>query len=103
MTKVGKPLNSSGLKYLDGFTNPYVKIILVCKLCNKEQASKCTSNWKAHYLTHTAEKRHKCELCAKTFVQTNHLKAHMSKHLKEQNVKNGSIGIKLEQKPNQYL
>ena len=25
---------------MEGFTNPYVKIILACKVCNKEQKSK---------------------------------------------------------------
>ena len=75
---------TSGLKYIEGFTNPYVKIILVCKICNKEQVSKSSSNWKKHFLTHSDVKPHKCQFCDKTFVQTNNLKAHMKKHLKEE-------------------
>ena len=76
--------NASSLKYLENFNSPYVKVIIVCKICNKE-ASKSARNWKAHYLTHASneEKPHKCPVCNQGFVQTNNLRAHMKKHMKK--------------------
>ena len=44
--------NSASLKYVENFSNPYVKLIIVCKICNRE-ASRFQNNWKRHYLTHT--------------------------------------------------
>lgn len=76
---IGKTVSTASLKYLDNFDHPYVKIILVCKICNKEQNVKATSNWRAHYLTHSAEKPHKCESCGKSFIRADRLRNHMAK------------------------
>ncbi|XP_057301121.1 uncharacterized protein LOC130635704 isoform X4 [Hydractinia symbiolongicarpus] len=75
-----KPINSSSLKYLENFDNPYVKVIIVCKICNKE-ASKFARNWKPHYLTHVSneEKPHKCAYCNMGFVSLNSLRNHTQK------------------------
>ena len=80
-----KSFDNSSLKYLENFDNPYVKVIVVCKVCNKE-ASKSTAQWKVHYLTHVSEEERpfKCELCGKGFVQKIHLQNHMKKHVKQQ-------------------
>lgn len=77
-------LNSTGVKYLENFDNPYVKIILVCKICNKEQSLKYANTWKRHYLTHAAKEDlpHKCTLCEKAFVTSTNLKNHMKIHSK---------------------
>ncbi|XP_065644066.1 uncharacterized protein LOC100200420 isoform X5 [Hydra vulgaris] len=74
---------NSALQYVQNFENPYVKIILVCKLCSKPMPLKFSSNWKKHYLTHAsdAEKPHKCEVCFKAFITATALKKHFqSKH-----------------------
>ena len=80
----GKSVN----KYLENFNNPHVKLVLVCKMCNKEQTSKHPHVWKAHYLTHVPdhEKPFKCNQCGSGFVQTNQLKSHMMKHTKKENI-----------------
>lgn len=76
-----KSSNTTSTKYLENFSSPYVKLIIVCKICNKE-AAKNPGNWKVHYLTHASneEKPHKCHICNKGFVQSNKLKTHMSKN-----------------------
>lgn len=75
--------NTASLKYLENFSNPYVKVIIVCKMCNKE-ASKNSSQWKVHYLTHVSkeDRPFKCEVCNQGFVQKIHLQKHMKKHTK---------------------
>ena len=75
--------NTSTLKYIENFSNPYVKIILVCKICNKEQSLKFSHNWKTHYLSHVSneEKPHKCQFCPKAFVTAPQLKKHMKQHI----------------------
>ncbi|XP_057301116.1 uncharacterized protein LOC130635704 isoform X1 [Hydractinia symbiolongicarpus] len=85
--KAGKPSNNSTLKYIEKFDNPYVKIILVCKVCNKEQSLKFSHNWKTHYLSHASneEKPHKCSQCTKAFITAPQLKKHFLKqHEKKQ-------------------
>ena len=74
-----------------------MKIIVVCKVCNKEQSSKFSNNWKSHYLTHADqnEKPHKCHICRNAFVTTTQLKSHMKRHNKE-------IAIKPEQYQSGY-
>jgi len=79
-------LNNSTLKYLENFDNPYVKVIVVCKVCNKE-APKAPSKWKVHYLTHVSEEDRpfKCEVCNQGFIQKIHLQKHMKKHESKDN------------------
>ncbi|XP_065644064.1 uncharacterized protein LOC100200420 isoform X3 [Hydra vulgaris] len=80
----GKTSNTSSLKYVESFQNPYVKLIVVCKVCNKEQSLKFAHNWKTHYLSHVSneEKPHKCHLCPNAFVTAPQLKKHLLKHEK---------------------
>ena len=70
------------LKYIENFSNPYVKIILVCKICNKEQSLRFSNNWRQHYLTHAAhnEKPHKCQHCNKSFIRADRLRQHVNKY-----------------------
>ena len=81
----GNDLSKDNLKYLENFSNPYVKIILVCIKCNEELSMKFQSTWKRHYLTHVddAEKPFKCQVCGKAFVQPTQLTSHMKRHAKE--------------------
>lgn len=74
--------NAAALKYIENFTNQYVKIILVCKICNKEQSLKFSHNWKKHYLSHVSdeEKPHKCPHCPKAFVTAPQVKKHIKAH-----------------------
>jgi len=78
-------LSKDNLKYLENFSNPYVKIILVCIKCNKELSMKFQSTWKRHYLTHVddADKPFKCQECGKAFVQSTQLTSHMKKHARD--------------------
>ena len=70
--------NSTDLKILEQFNNPYVKVCVLCKVCNKEQSLKYTHTWKRHFLTHSSEdaRPHRCTSCGKTFVQSGNLKKH---------------------------
>jgi len=70
----------AGLKYIENFSNPYVKLVVVCKICNKE-ASKYSRNWKPHYQTHVSneEKSHPCNLCSAGFVSLTALTKHKEK------------------------
>jgi len=81
-TPTGSPQTSSThtLKYIENFDNPYVKLVIVCKMCNKE-ASKFQRNWKTHYMTHLGndDKPHKCSVCNHGFVMPNALRKHMEK------------------------
>jgi len=78
-------LKASDVKYLEKFENPYVKIIIACKLCGKEQSLKYQFTWKRHYLTHTESKPFECEICKKSFIQQFQLKRHMKQHEKKLN------------------
>ena len=81
-TPTGSPQTSSTntLKYIENFSNPYVKLVIVCKICNKE-ASKFQRNWKTHYMTHLGndDKPHKCTICNHGFVMPNRLRKHLEK------------------------
>merc|ERR1712179_69214 len=85
-SKSSSGYNNSTLKYLENFDNPYVKVIVVCKVCNKE-ASKASSKWKRHYLSHVSEEDRpfKCEVCNQGFIQKIHLQKHMKKHESKDN------------------
>lgn len=73
---------TSTAKYIEAFNNPYVKIILACKNCNKEMPIKYPGNWKQHFLSHasSSEKPFKCQFCEKSFIRGDRLKNHLSKH-----------------------
>ena len=78
-------ISASASAYLSNFDNPYVKIIVVCKVCNKEQHMKRSADWKRHFLSHAdnEEKPFKCALCDKAFVVSYQLKKHMAQHEKQ--------------------
>ena len=80
-----KQLSKSDLKHLENFSNPYVKIILACTVCNKEQSLKYQSTWKRHFLTHASDdnKPFQCTVCNKAFVQSTQLTSHMKRHMQK--------------------
>ena len=68
------------LKYVENFSNPpYVKLIIVCKICNKDLSASKPSDWKRHYFTHSDEKPHKCSMCPKSFIRADQLRKHEAK------------------------
>ncbi|XP_066915822.1 Krueppel-like factor 13 isoform X8 [Clytia hemisphaerica] len=67
------------LKYVENFSNPYVKLIIVCKTCNKDLSSAKPNDWKRHYFTHSDEKPHKCSMCPKSFIRADQLRKHKAK------------------------
>lgn len=73
--------NAGAVKYVESFENPYVKIVLVCKICNKEMNLKRTDTWKVHYYTHVSNenKPYKCPHCDQGFVQPAPLNKHIEK------------------------
>jgi hypothetical protein len=73
--------SAGALRYIESFENPYVKIILVCKQCNKEMNMKRTDTWKVHYYTHVSNDNmpFKCQYCAQGFVLPNQLNRHVQK------------------------
>ena len=87
----------SDLKFLETFDNPFVKVSVFCKVCNKEQSLKYQHTWKRHFLTHAKsdERPHKCPHCPKTFVQSTHLKGHMKNIHKDL--------VKKEDPPNSFV
>lgn len=72
-------ITAAGLKYVSNFSNPYVKLIVACKVCNKEQSMTRSNNWKQHYFTHQDEKPHKCSFCPKSFIRADKLRQHIAK------------------------
>lgn len=72
--------NAASLKYIESFSNPYVKLIIVCKICSKE-ASKFARNWKSHYMSHMGaeDKPHQCSHCSAGFIRADILKKHIEK------------------------
>ena len=74
--------STSTVKYIEAFNNPYVKLLLACKICNKEMPVKYPGNWKQHYLSHasSSEKPFKCNHCDKSFIRGDRLKNHVIKH-----------------------
>jgi len=87
-------MSASDLKNLEHFSNPYVKLNVSCKICNKEQPFKYQSNWRRHYLTHAEEKPHTCLYCDKSFVQADKLKLHIkARHPKNELLVQESIKL----------
>ena len=70
-------MSKDDANWLEQWQNPYVKLIIVCRLCNKEQKTMNTTVWRAHFLTHSDVKPYNCEICHKGFVQTTAYKNHM--------------------------
>ncbi|XP_065644067.1 tissue-resident T-cell transcription regulator protein ZNF683 isoform X6 [Hydra vulgaris] len=83
----------SSVKSLENFSNPYVKIIVVCKICNREQSFKRSSNWKAHFMTHSDKKPHSCLHCEKSYIRADQLRKHVEK---EHSYSNQDIRFKSE-------
>ncbi|KAI4463056.1 deoxynucleoside kinase [Holotrichia oblita] len=72
-------VNGSLTKHMRVHTNPVEKTIP----CSYEGCNKMFNTERAaskHRLRHTADKRHKCTLCDKTFLDTPGLKRHMRTH-----------------------
>lgn len=67
-----------GLKYIENFTNPYVKLQAVCVVCNKEQSIKASGYWKQHYMTHEKIHAHKCPHCSMSFIKPNRMRKHVA-------------------------
>lgn len=74
-----KATGMASLRYLENFSNPYVKIIIVCKICNKEQSLRFAGNWRQHYMTHSEKKPHTCPHCSKSFIRADRLRQHIQK------------------------
>ncbi|XP_057301127.1 zinc finger protein GFI1 homolog pag-3-like [Hydractinia symbiolongicarpus] len=100
------PSSNAGLHYVENFTNPYVKIILVCKICNKEMSLKFSSNWKKHYLTHASndEKPHKCTLCSKAFITITALRKHVAtKHSDVKQDRSSDVCTNIKQEQQEFV
>ena len=80
-SSVGPTVATSSLKYLENFDNPYVKIMVACKVCGKEQKLTNPGNWKSHFVTHASaeEKAFPCNFCDKAFTRNNVLRDHILK------------------------
>ena len=52
------------LRWLQNFNHPLVKLIVICKICNKEIDTFSPTNWKVHYKFH-GQKGYKCHQCGK--------------------------------------
>lgn len=79
---------STSLQALENFSHPYVKIIFVCKICNKEQSVKLSRTWKQHFMSHNPSNRpHKCMFCEQAFMVPSLLKKHIEKAHQGQQIK----------------
>lgn len=76
---------------MESFNSPYVRLIVVCKICSKEQSMKNAGHWKRHYFIHVDEKPHKCIHCPKSFVEADKLRHHIRK-VHESGTKTGVSG-----------
>ncbi|XP_066915827.1 zinc finger protein 236-like isoform X13 [Clytia hemisphaerica] len=72
--------NSHTMKVIESFNNPYTKLIIVCKVCDKK-SSKFQHDWKTHYLSHVSDdqKPHQCKICNRGFIKPGLLTKHMEK------------------------
>ena len=86
--------NSTIFKVLENFQHPYVKIIAVCKICNKEQAIKLSRNFKRHFESHRDQEFYKCNHCEKSFTAPYLLKGHVQRIHCLQEVKTGKYLLK---------
>lgn len=87
MSAIGRGLSpgassTKALHYIENFDNPYVRLVVVCKICSKEQSLKFSGNWKQHFMTHVSddEKPHKCSVCGKCFIHNYLLVKHLKTH-----------------------
>jgi len=93
-TTAGGAVSTDGLKYIQNFSNAYVRLVALCKECGKEQSLKSQHWWAQHYKTHSKVYDHKCPHCTKSFIRPDRLRNHIqSKHASEEN---GSV-MKSEQ------
>ena len=67
------------LRWLQNFNHPLVKLIVICKTCNKEIDTFSPTNWKVHYKFH-GQKGYKCHQCGKRYHQALHYRLHMDRH-----------------------
>uniref|UniRef100_A0A1B0CEV1 Putative c2h2-type zn-finger protein n=1 Tax=Lutzomyia longipalpis TaxID=7200 RepID=A0A1B0CEV1_LUTLO len=51
-----------------------------CTMCKKKFSSVAARD--RHFITHTGEKKHKCNICDKAFARGDHAKKHMALHIK---------------------
>jgi len=77
-TPKGALTGNSLATYLDNFSHPYVKLVIVCKGCNKEQKLSLQRNWKRHYLSCTGGNKdsYPCGNCGKSFTSSTTLQKH---------------------------
>ena len=64
---------------IDTWSNPYVDLVFVCKICRKTQPHRC--NWKRHFLSHSQDRKFNCQHCGKKFKTNDNLKTHLNTHL----------------------
>ena len=82
---------------IDSWSNPYVDLAFICKICRKTQQHRC--NWKRHYLSHSDVRSYNCNLCDKQFKTNDTLKRHMTSHnntMEELNFEDTKSFFKLE-------
>ena len=82
------PLPASSAKsYIMNFNDPYVRIVLVCKICSKEQHPERPQHWKRHYMTHSDESElpFRCDVCNKGFSRKDTMQKHAKTHVKTEN------------------
>lgn len=80
---------------IDGWANPYVRNVFLCKTCNRELQWKSRGAWKTHYESHLDIKRFGCYVCQKPFRLKGDLKTHITR-VHKQEFEEGRI-IRLEQ------
>jgi len=80
--------SADGLKYISNFSNPYVKLVVACKVCDKQLSSKNVVSWKDHNMIHDKSLGHKCPYCDKTFQRPVVVRKHIAaKHAEQLSAK----------------